>query len=400
MNAEQAERIYDAACAVLNECFAATRAAKHNPVRFRLENRQSLQAMLHKLDHRPKDITRSRGPRGIIFTLSVCQDIMGDDTNMNVSALRESIVDAIVYHRVHALGVDEALTIDAEPSSEGSAGDASSGSRSWDSRRHRRNRRRCDRSRSRSRSGSRSRSRSGDYRRRRDRDPERESGSERDDSRSRSPNTRRAQEAPPVQALPRAQQQQQQQHSRQQQLAAINAAIDPALAALLSPGDCAVYRVARRVLTGGVVGMSDAEKRQDWGAMCVLNPIGCLKPVVNAACSVIMGEPRIIEHVSQTDARFLETCVRSLLHDNPDVDRVCFTLRTLRRYAMLPSGAPLAAVLECDEGAVDANLRRAYRLLFSWEMKMKAPDGTRRVPTPWVAELCRITLSVLDTLVV
>lgn len=396
-------RIYRDVLETLQECYDETGAAKHYPQKRLMENRASLNGWLAKLDRRPKKAATS-GPRGIIFTLEVCQRILRDDST-NVSSLRERIASAIVHHRYDALGVDETMTHDADASSEEDNSNAASSKDESDDEDNDKGeddggvagdedededededirRRRSPVHRSRSRSRSQSRSPGGD--RRRDFSCERR-------------NRRRSRNRPHG----RQQQQQQPQQLPPSRLPCIAASIDAvmvaALTAIMSPSDLAAYHAARGVLTSGIGGDTDADKRATWATLCIMNqppPPSNLIAMIKTACGVFIGDACSATEALDVDTAVLDQSVTTWGVDN---ERAKFALRIIRRCTMLP-GESLAIVLSCRPEEVDDRLRHAHHLMFSWEMRSMLPDGTRRRPVPWIADACQVALRLLDERIV
>ena len=148
--------VYTRVHAELATNFRRTGASKHDPAKRLLEDRESIDGWLVKLDKRHKNL-RTGGLRGIIFDQEACKRILRDTGVTDMGTLRDRIADAIVRHRGHALGVVESTTVAADPSSseDGSASSGNTKSVAEDNGAMRRGRW-LDRDRSRSRSRSRS----------------------------------------------------------------------------------------------------------------------------------------------------------------------------------------------------------------------------------------------------
>ena len=340
------EEIYAAVHREIHACWLVSHADKHDAdTLLKTLNLPSLKnRLLAKLDRRNKVKDNRGGPSGIIFPLDVCQRIMNDVDNTDAYSLRDSIARAIVRHRVDALGVDETMTVDADHSYDddddmtGSNGSASSGGRSQ----HRR-------------------------------------GGHANRSRSRSPPQRpppHGDEAAPT----------------------IAAATKAAIEALMPPARLQTYTAAMSVLTEGVGDKSIADKRQLWTALCPLGPLGKSIPrrkMIDAACGVLMGDAHGPEVALPHDMAVLTSMVERVLSGDLDKDRVCLALRIIRRHTLLPK-AGLKTILECSEADVGKKMLNAGQQLFSWTMRYK-PDGTSRpAPLPWVADVCRLALCILD----
>ena len=181
----------------------------------------------------------------------------------------------------------------------------------------------------------------------------------------------------------------------------IDRVMNAALGAVLSHSDLKAYHAARSVF-GGLDGKSDAEKQAMWAKLCISQPpplsdnaIAMLKN----ACGVFMGVPCSPADALGIADAFVAAAVDTTMtmRDHLDAARVRFAFRIILRRTMLINPT-LETVLACVNGEVDDRLREAHHLMFPWEMRRMSPDGTRRVPVPWVADLCKTTLRLLDDL--
>ena len=181
----------------------------------------------------------------------------------------------------------------------------------------------------------------------------------------------------------------------------VNTTMAAALASVVPQDDLKAYRAALPVLKG-IEGKSYAEKQAVWATLCIPQPPPLSDnaiEILKKACGVFMGDP-----CSPADAlRIAETFVAAAvdttmtMRDHPDAARVRFALPTILRCTMLPN-PPLPTVLACVDADVDDRLRDAHHLLFTWEMRRMLSDGTRRVPVPWIDDVCKTTLRLLDDL--
>ena len=354
--------VYTRVHAELATNFRRTGASKHDPAKRLLEDRESIDGWLVKLDKRHKNL-RTGGLRGIIFDQEACKRILRDTGVTDMGTLRDRIADAIVRHRGHALGVVESTTVAADPSSseDGSASSGNTKSVAEDNGAMRRGRW-LDRDRSRSRSRSRSiagRSENG------------------------------AEVVTPAQA-----------HAQRGQKSTqdvTNAAMEVLYP---RPSRRVIYDAAIAVMSTGVDNMDAAEKRGKWAAL--MAPSGPIKPspamrkLILAASGVIMGTPWNPEDVIELDTNLLTARVAHKLAEHTDMGRVSLALRIIRRVAHMP-GADLPTILECGVDDVRAKMRDAHNTMFSWEMQW-GPDNVRRVPEPWIADVCKTALRLLDDL--
>ena len=361
-----AAHVYTQVRAELAKNFFVTGATKHDPAKRLLETPDSLRNWLAKLDRCPKKLHRTDdggGPREIVFNLQACQRIMRDPTCTDVGDLRERIATAIVHHRTNAMGIEESTTEAAGPpslSSNEEDGAVSSDNTVPDVDAGRATRR------------GRSRSRSVTLL----------------DSHNNVANEAH------VDASPHAHEQL---HRGQ---ASIDAVMNSAMQALLSPDLRATYDVAMAVLAHGIDGKSDAEKRVMWSSLC---PFGhrhgpAMRNLVRAAAGVILGDAWTPEATIGLDTTLLTATVERVLPaDDPDRARACLALRIIRRSTLLLPGATLETVLDCNADEVRGKMRDAHHLLFSWEMRW-VDDERRRVPEPWIVDVCKTALRVLDDL--
>jgi hypothetical protein len=401
-DATDARRIFYHVVDLLNQHYLLTNrtSRKYQPKRLLVE--KNLDNLVNKLDWRPApESPPDRRKRCLIFTPQVCREILeeDDDSSTPVSELRTRIVEAIEYHRANALGVDDTMTSDLRiPSSddeESEDGDPSRSRSRSRSRSHSPSTRRSPRDRSRSRSRSPPRGQQQQQRA--------QPRGQQQQQQQRSPPRGQQQQQQQQRSPPRGQQQQQQRSPPRgrplllppgsaEEIAALK---NTAMQALL-PQDFRTFDAAYVVISQGVEGKSDAEKREIWGKICPLNTARSTRPfrdMVQVACDVFVGKRR----ANNNDLMDLviDVAVAAVPDEHIDADRLRFALPIVYRCTMLPFPTP-SVVLECEAAEVDEHLRAAYNLLFSWELRALQPDGTRRVPEPWVAKICATALRLLD----
>jgi hypothetical protein len=161
----------------------------------------------------------------------------------------------------------------------------------------------------------------------------------------------------------------------------------------LTPAEHEVFDVASDVLKRGVDGMGDAGKRD----MCsklgnpFVHPRG-VDNLVKAAYGVVVSGDPCSEAIA---ARHVEAAVDALLLSTyPDEgSRASYALSIVRRCVL--RGATLESVFACRPDA--DKLGEALDRLHSWRALYDS-DGARRVPTPWIADLCSVAMRMLNDL--
>lgn len=181
----------------------------------------------------------------------------------------------------------------------------------------------------------------------------------------------------------------------------VNRILPAAMAAVVPRADLNAYRAACPVL-GGIEGKSDAEKQAIWATLCIPQPPPLsdnAKTMLKKACGVFMGDPCSPADALGIAEAFIVAAVDATMtiRNHPDTARVRLALRILTRRSMLINPT-LEKVLACVDAEVDDRLREAHHLMFPWEMRRMSPDGTRRRPIPWVADLCKAALRLIDDL--
>jgi hypothetical protein len=122
--------------------------------------------------------------------------------------------------------------------------------------------------------------------------------------------------------------------------------------------------------------------------------------MIKKAIDALLGDACTADDAVDLDLALLTSMARRTLSANPaatpDTDRVCLAIGIIRRYTLLPDPT-LGTTLDCEDNDVYGSMQHAHHQMFSWELRM-APDGSRRVPLPWVADVCRVALRILDDL--
>jgi hypothetical protein len=160
----------------------------------------------------------------------------------------------------------------------------------------------------------------------------------------------------------------------------------------LAATDRVTFECASKVLKGGVQRMSDADKHE----LCTKlgNPFDhpMMNVMVKAAYGVMFGA----SWGAPIASKFADATVDTMLRSAYPIDgaRACYALGIIRR-CIVP-GATLDTVL--DGGPTSAKLGEALDTLHSWRM-LFGTDGARRVPTPWIADMCKVAMRMLDDLI-
>ena len=180
--------------------------------------------------------------------------------------------------------------------------------------------------------------------------------------------------------------------------------MNAAIAKMLTSGQMSSRNAALAVLTGTVTAMTAQQKRHLWASLCpsaaTLPETSPRRKMIKKAIDALLGDACTADDAVDLDLALLTSMARRTLSANPaatpDTDRVCLAIGIIRRYTLLPDPT-LGTTLDCEDNDVYGSMRHAHHQMFSWELRM-APDGSRRVPLPWVADVCRVALRILDDL--